>query len=60
MAAPVAGILVLVSGAWWGGLSHDNARTGSARMLCVVEDPGTPCDSGLTFLPVSGPAAAAR
>ena len=146
LAAPVAGVLVLVGGAWWGGVSYDHAqprevtqvsrdslvgewrtsegglldlgadgrysatqvpeqlftgdwesrarldetgswthdagsgfvfnldvgiqgghfnnlavyRTGSARMLCIVEDFDNPCDSGLTFLPVSGPAAAAR
>jgi hypothetical protein len=35
-------------------------RTRSARMLCVVEDPDTACDTGLTFLRVPGPAAAAR
>jgi hypothetical protein len=35
-------------------------RTRSVRMLCIVEDPDTACGSGLTFLPVPGPAAAAR
>lgn len=38
----------------------DVYRTGSARMLCVVEDPDTACEAGRTFRPVSGPAAAAR
>ncbi|MFG1808917.1 hypothetical protein [Streptomyces sp. NPDC049040] len=45
-----------------GGLeAHlDVYRTGSTLMLCVVEDPDTPCADGLTFLRVPGPAAAAR
>jgi hypothetical protein len=56
-------LLVMVADAGAeGGTDTDLSvyRTRSARMLCVVEDPDTACDTGLTFLRVPGPAAAAR
>lgn len=49
---------VPVPGRVWDNLTV--YRTRSARMLCITEDPDMACDPGFTFLPVPGPAAAAR